>query len=138
MLHLYFYSLPGPAWFPSPVAQLFYLAPDCADPLPGKQIVLYYGNYCFQLAMPFGPADTARLLGKTVQLPRFPLLLNQEKLRQFGDYQEVSADFTSAARRKEEPHEIICSFTEYIQMDSDESEEDTLRKYGYWPLNEVS
>ena len=78
MLHLYFYSLPGPPWFYSPTAQLFTLAADCLDPLPGKQIVLCYGNYCFQLAMPFGPADNARLLGKTVQLPRFPLLVPQE------------------------------------------------------------
>lgn len=87
--------------------------------------------------MPFGPADVARLSGKIVQLPRFPLLLNHEQLRQFGDYQERSADFTSAERTKEEPQEITCSFTEYIRMNPNESEEDMLKRYGYWPSYEA-
>lgn len=130
MLHLYFYALPGPPWFSPPSAQLFTRAPDCPDMLPGKQIVLHYGNYCFQLAMPFGPADNARLLGKTVQLPRFPLLMPAALLRRFGEWQEEGGDFTLATRQAATPHTITCSFTEYVRVNPDEDEKAIAERYG--------
>jgi hypothetical protein len=128
MFHLRFYFLPGPVWFSTPAAQLYALDPDCPHPMPGKQLILYYGNYCFQVAMPFGESEDARLLGKTVKMPWFPLLVNHDVVQQYGEYQEFEGDFTSAQRRSGEPHELTCSISDYVRVDPDANELDIINE----------
>lgn len=136
MLRLHLYVLPGPAWLDPPAAYLFTLNAASAEPFPHKQLVLTFGNYCYQLALPFGKADNERLMGKKVQLPRFPVPVEPEVLRCYGEYQDIVGDFTSTQVRHQEPHEITVSFREFILADPSEDEPASVPEPGNRPVAE--
>jgi len=123
MLSIYGYAMPGPPIFRAPYAQLYTLKNTVETPAFDKQLVLFFANYCFQLALPFGEVDK-RLHGLTITNPRFPLATNQDRLDKYGPAQVLTLDLTSAEKKKGETHTLSFSFDEARKVPVLPSQED--------------
>jgi hypothetical protein len=109
LLYIYGYSLPGPAIFRAPFAHLYTRKKGVTEDIVEKQLVLFFGNYFFQIILPFGQPDR-RLHGKTITVPRYPLLIQQEWLDRFGPAQVLTWNFTSSEKKKASTHKLSFSF----------------------------
>ena len=95
MLTVYGYWYPGPIKFPTAAVELWTRRAGCTDIVPEKQVVLYYGNYVFQIALPFGKADAPHR-GVMTSFPRYPLMVDQAFIAQTKGYKQAVFDFTNA------------------------------------------
>lgn len=118
MLRVYGYWIPGPTVTKHPNAALYGIDNACAESVPAKQLILNFGNYCLQMVLPFGRADK-HLSGKKTQVPLFPLLIDPEWLRRYGDYQMLALDLTSAEWQKGEKHQLTMAFSEWVPVSSE-------------------
>ena len=109
LLYIYGYSLPGPAIFLAPFAHLYTRKEDVTEDVVEKQLVLFFANYFFQIILPFGQSDR-RLHGKTITVPRYPLLVQPERLNKYGPAHLITWNFTSAEKQKAASHTLSFTF----------------------------
>jgi hypothetical protein len=112
LLKIFGYFIPGPPKFPKPFMQL-YKRKDNIDRLcPQRQVILYHSNYCFQMTLPFADSDK-HLQGKNVDLPIFPLLIDNSHFEEFGEYQKLHLNLTSNEKKSGEEHKVRFSFDDF-------------------------
>ena len=111
------YHIPGPTYYDKPFAQLFTKKIDAPIQLiPNKQIVLYYGSFVYQLAIPFSIYDDA-LKGQEISFPLFPLLVDYSHFEHYGKYQLIYQNTTSSEKKKKEPHTMTFSYDRIDKKD---------------------
>jgi hypothetical protein len=116
ILRILGYFIPGPPKFPKPFAQLYRKKESSKDrPVPDRHLVVYYANYCFQLILPFSKLDES-LRGKEIDLPVFPLLIDNSHFESFGEYQKLNLNLTSNEKRKSEQHKLKFSFETFDKL----------------------
>lgn len=113
ILRIYGYFIPGPPKFPKPFVQLYKRRELYKhNLLPNRQLILYYSNYCLQMIFPFAKSDE-HLQGKNIDLPIFPLLIDNSHFEEFGEYQQLNLNLTSDEKKSGEEHNISLSFDSY-------------------------
>lgn len=113
MLRIFGYFIPGPPKFPKPFVQLYKRKESHKDKLiPNRHLVLYYSNYCLQMILPFAKSDE-HLQGQNIDLPIFPLLIDNSHFEEFGEYQKLNLNLTSHEKKSGQEHKISFSFDSY-------------------------
>lgn len=113
LLRIFGYHIPGPPVFDKPFIQLF---KSKKENLPIYQIILYYSNYQFQMAIPFGVNDE-NLQGKKINLPIAPLLVDSSITDKFGEEKFLNLDLTSNNKKTNEPQNITFSYESFEEID---------------------
>lgn len=121
ILSVVIHTVPGPPVFPAPFAQLFTRQLDSPANIPEKMFVLYYANYYYQVALPFGRSDKARFMAatpklETIDMPVFPLLIGGQWLVDFGPATCRRVDFTSNKKRQGEEQRFSLSFEQMVPL----------------------
>ncbi|WP_029285355.1 HNH endonuclease [Pedobacter sp. R20-19] len=108
------YFLPGPPKYPKPFVQLYTKKKTVDELIPSKHVVVYYGNYVFQMCLPFCKTDN-HLNGQQISFPLFPLLVDNSYFDTYGPYQKFNLDTTSNEKKVNEPHSITFSYKKLIK-----------------------
>jgi hypothetical protein len=112
-LRIHGYFIPGPTIFMHPFAQLLLKKMSSQDEgIPTRQVVIYYANYCFQMILPFSKPDL-HLQGKKIDVPIFPLLIDNAHFKKYGEYQQLNLNLTSNEKKSGQEHRLSFSFDTY-------------------------
>lgn len=109
LLKIFGYFIPGPPKFPKPFVQLYKRKDNIETLCPERQVILYHSNYCFQMTLPFAESDK-HLQGQNIDLPIFPLLIDNSHFEQYGEYQKLHLNLTSNEKKSGEEHKITFSY----------------------------
>ena len=114
-LQVYLQFLPGPPLYPAPHAQLFTRRVNHSQPVFDKLLVLYYANYVLQVVLP-SRLDFPRLWGEQAAVPIFPNIVDRARQAKYGHSVFSILDFSSARKKKKEPHEVTLSFEQFTKL----------------------
>lgn len=102
------YFIPGNVIYTKPLCILL-TKKEINIELPTKIVVFNFYNYCFQIMLPFSDLDK-NLIGKTINYPFFPLLIDSNYFKEHGNYETFTLNFTSHEVEKGQPHKLKFSF----------------------------
>jgi hypothetical protein len=106
------YIHPGPA-FPSPMAILFEKKQK-TDVIPTHIVCLMFHNYTYQLTLPLNKQDEWMFDGKkTVTVPHMPPFIDKHFAVKFGVPKGQRLNFNLDELKRNEKHDITCSFEDY-------------------------
>jgi HNH endonuclease len=85
--------VPGPSIPQNPIVHLFKRKDNTIE-LPERIMVIHIRNLKYQIPLPFNSNDNY-LIGKTLDVPMYPIILKQEYAEKFGNFQFEAIDLSS-------------------------------------------
>jgi hypothetical protein len=114
MFRLFMYFIPGPTYYLKPSAYL-YTRINNKLLVPEKIIILTFGNHQYQIFLPNSNNDKY-LKGKQINVPIFPLIIDNSYFDKYGKYQFFSLNMSSNKLKKEEEHNINLHFDSFTKL----------------------
>ncbi len=106
------YVHPGPA-FPSPMVILFEKKQK-TDAIPTHIVCIMFHSYTYQLILPLNKQDKWMFDGeKTITVPNMPPFIDKHFAAKFGIPKGHRLNFNLDELKRNEKHDITCSFEDY-------------------------
>jgi hypothetical protein len=108
---LFMYFVPG--MFNEETAAVLYKkrADRKQSKCPTHTMALYFSNHLYQIFLPLNVHDKWMYkIGEKISLPIMPLMIDQDHLLQYGQYQIFKFDLSSSEKKIGEPAEVSLNF----------------------------